>query len=254
MKKITSVIINKEFLLTIALFVIASVTTFQFFKIGNLEAELNKLRNGLQAIDRGQKAIEVALKTHGKTKIEFSESRKYEFQISRPILSEDFLLDYWNKIYTTTIGGFDEKFGFTEYVIEPFPYEGEKNEVKTFLRREGGLGSWYYNLRTKDGLDVNSKEKLLDLIGKIDSAAEAASLVYMTVPDLLVKDNILIGNTYQLPYGGFLVQVTNKNTFGCGFHDHTKSIYYVTEDGEVSLYVSELGREYDENDAVLCVD
>jgi hypothetical protein len=254
MKSITSVIFTKKCLLAVTFFVAISISGFQLYKVHTLEVELNNHKVALQDFLERQESMQLALKKLGRTKIDFSESRKYEFEISTSYIDRDFMNGYWNQIVTTTIGGFDKKFGFTEYVIEPFSYSGDENEVETYLRREGGLGSWFYNLRTGDGVDVNSIDELLALIGKIDSEAEAASLVYMTIPDLLVRDGMLVGNTYELQDGSYLVQVTNKNTFGCGSHDSTKSIYLVTRDGKIDLYMSELEAPYKEGDLYICVD
>lgn len=106
---------------------------------------------------------------------------------------------------------------------------------------------------SKDGEEIRTKESLIKLLGTIDDEQEAMSLVYVLASDLLIDKNILVGHTYELENSnGFLVQVTNKNTYGCGTHEHLKVIYLVSRNGEVNFAVSELP---DENSELgLCID
>jgi hypothetical protein len=128
------------------------------------------------------------------------------------------------------------------------------DSIVEYLKYEGGMCQIGYWLTDDGGNEIRNKQKLLSLLGSINTEPKAISLLGLTINDLKISsDGILSGHIFFI-HEGFLVEVIRKNTFGCGDHRPTSEIYFVHISGEYELIAKEILPIEKTSEAVLCVD
>lgn len=223
---------KKHLLIFVALFTNILLLLIVSFWTNKIQDEINEVKDQYE---------ELAILKRGN--VEF----KDRYQVEEGMAFGHWILDkQWNRITVSILEGFDANLGLTIKEEENF-------EQKEALKVEGGEVSKRVYLVDANGNEIRNKTDLLNLIGTIDSEEEAMSLVAITTGDIQIDNNVVVGFTYTLDdHWGYLVQVTNQNTFGCGIHEYLKEIYLVTNTGDVTLAVYELP---DENKFEgLCID
>ncbi len=123
--------------------------------------------------------------------------------------------------------------GFGPGIIERRTENCGANEARTYLRSGGGLcrvGFWL----EVDGRVIDSREKLLQRFGGLQTTERAVSFIGVTQGDLVISNAGVLEGTVRAMDNGFLVQVVRKNSFGCSDHKPTKEIHLVTSAGEIT--------------------
>lgn len=118
-----------------------------------------------------------------------------------------------------------------------------------YLREEGGecrIGVWV----TDHGVEIRTQEDFQHFYGSTQSLEEAFSLVTLTTPDLVTRDDGTVQARVLTTDLGYYVQVTIANKFGCGTHEPTKQIYLVNHVGQAALVAFEIPNER----GTVCVD
>lgn len=160
----------------------------------------------------------------------------------------------WN---TQTVNGFSLLSGYVVREETSGDYgEGCGVIEGNYVRYEGGMCrvGYRYTAQELDAIYiVDSKEKLADLAGPIDSVQKAQALISLTQSDLQQTNYALTAST-AIASNGYLVRVTHKNTFGCNTHEPFEIIYLVTTSGQISAVATQPQREPDSNEPILCVD
>lgn len=153
------------------------------------------------------------------------------------------------------LAGIDAKYDAKEMKAEKCATE-EELEKNDFVRVEGGMCRIPVKVFIKD---ENGKEKnigdykgLLSLLSKIDSPEKALSFVVLTTSDVERNEKSLAPMRSTKTEGGYLVEYTSGNTFGCGTHQPLKVIVLVTEDGSIKTMAVEKERPSIEPE--MCVD
>lgn len=114
----------------------------------------------------------------------------------------------------------------------------EREEQEKALKREGCLRGRYFYLSEKKLINPQRIYNFQELKTKflpVENENEAVAFVASTTSDLVyLHDKKLLGYT-AVTKDGYLVQVVDKNTCGCGSHEDTGAIYKVTKSGEITL-------------------
>lgn len=136
----------------------------------------------------------------------------------------------WKEITTSRLAGFSAEGEITEKKSS----ECQSSETN-FLRGEGGLCRTGFWLELKKGdvnIKIDSPEKLKEVFSPLDSEAEAISFLVTSTSDLQINYDIPIGQVLVID-DGYLIQLVQKNTYGCGYHVPTGVIFKVSKLGEV---------------------
>lgn len=160
----------------------------------------------------------------------------------------------WQEGDFSAISGLDIKYQAREVRTEKCATEEELG-YKDYLRVEGGMCPMPVKLMVLDkgkGKEVSGVAGLLAMLGKIDNAEKAVTLVILTTPDVKRNSESLVPGRVVGSDAGYLVEYAVRNTFGCGVHQPTKQIVLVTESGEIKLVASE--KENPFSGLEICVD
>lgn len=156
----------------------------------------------------------------------------------------------WNPITTTRYEGFTPKTNLTEVRTEDCrdaPYTNS-------LRTEGGICQVSFWIEDDIGHKYDTLAELIENFGPVDTNAEAVSFVASTHRDLVINtDGKIQGLSMQVD-GGYLVQVTRQNTFGCSNHIPTGMIFFISTEGEMSLIATEKPAPPTTNEPFICAD
>jgi len=115
------------------------------------------------------------------------------------------------------------------------------------LRRGGGMCGEYYWLEQGSGtslVKIDTEEKLKQTLGPIDNEAKAVAIL------TLLKNDLVEGPPNKVPEGhilkteqGYLVQLKDSYSFGCGHHIPRWVIYSVSRSGDIKLAAVEKIKE-----------
>lgn len=161
----------------------------------------------------------------------------------------DYAEAIWKEITTSKLAGFSAE----GEISEKKSSECQDSETN-FLRGEGGLCRTGFWLELKKGdaiVKIDSPEKLKEVFSPIESEAEAISFLAVSSSDLLINYDIPEG--YLLPIDDdYLIQVVQKNTYGCGYHVPTGVIFKVSKLGEIESIAFE--KEKPSMGPAVCID
>jgi hypothetical protein len=156
----------------------------------------------------------------------------------------------WNKIVVHKLAGFSLVTPLVEKRTEgcnAIPYDA-------YLHVEGGLCGVGYWLEDLKGTKIDSKEKLLALLGSIDNEAEAMSFVVETQRGLIVGAQEVPEGHTAVVRDGFLVQAVYSNMYGCRDHRPIGVIFKVSKSGEIEQVASEKMKPLGPDEPIICVD
>ncbi len=165
--------------------------------------------------------------------------------------------NYWQKITTQKLAGFTPPTILTEQKTASCITDYTQN--KQYLTTSGGMcliGHW---LENNQGTKITSKNKLIEYFAPIDNAAEAVSFILNLYSDLKINPKNNIAEGYSLTIKeennqtAYLIQLVNKNSFGCGLHIETKIIYKVNTNADIKIIAKEQ-EPTSENLPIYCVD
>lgn len=121
------------------------------------------------------------------------------------------------------------------------------------LRVEGGRCSkahWLEIMDVGTNYTIRTFEDLKIHFPVVRTPAMALSFVAVTQADLVTDDKGRIFGHVIAVRQGYLVHVTRKNTFGCGWHVPVGMLFYVSRSGRITT----VAVQYEEEGGKLCVD
>lgn len=170
-----------------------------------------------------------------------------DYQWNDTVLQTQYSNIFWNKITISRLAGFSPQTALSERKTDC-----RQDGGGSYLRSEGGLCHVGFWLEDSSGQKVDSLEKLALRFAPVENESEAVSFVAAVHGDLKTGVNeILEGHTLTIA-DGFLVELTRKNTFGCGSHEPTEVIFKISPSGEMQEIASE--KEKPASGPILCVD
>ena len=171
-----------------------------------------------------------------------------DYQWDNAIFQTQYQNVLWDKITSDKLAGFSPKTVLTENKTK----ECEGRDGGSYLRVEGGLCGIGFWLEDSSGVKIDSIEKLTNRFAPVESEAEVVSFIVVTQGDLKIATSGVPEGHVLAITDAFLVQLVNKNTFGCGGHEPTGVIFKISKSGEILKIAKEEERPSD--GPISCID
>ncbi len=159
-----------------------------------------------------------------------------DFVWTNSVLKAKYASRKWNTIQTKNVDGFSPKASLVEMQTQ-VPVNKKFNSLKYYFN--GSTIATSYYLEDEQGKKIDSKEKLFERFGPVDSEEEAVS--FLAVQSFLVyaTTSVLMGSTITTD-DGYLVQVVFNDSWGCnGSYLPYGIIYQVGKDGVIEKVAEE---------------